>query len=97
MDPHDVAPTIAAITFFVSMVLIFRGAIGRAIARRIEGKAGIDPALSDRIEELEHRLAEMEQDRIRVGELDAPRELASGQTVTFFVSIDETSSCLVNP
>lgn len=76
MDPHDVAPTIAAITFFVSMVLIFRGAIGRAIARRIEGKAGIDPALADRIEELEHRLADMEQDRVRVAELEERLDFA---------------------
>jgi len=82
MDPHDVAPTIAAITFFVSMVLIFRGAIGKAIARRIEGKAGADPALSERIEELEHRLAEMEQDRIRVGELEERLDFAERMLAT---------------
>ena len=76
MNPDDVAPTIAAITFFLSMVLIFRGAIGRAIARRIEGKAGADPALSDRIEALEHRLADMEQDRVRVAELEERLDFA---------------------
>jgi predicted dinucleotide-utilizing enzyme len=70
MNPNDIAPTIAAITFFVSMVLIFRGAIGKAIARRIEGKAVADSALYERIEELEHRLAEVEQDRLRVAELE---------------------------
>ncbi|HEV8195082.1 MAG TPA: hypothetical protein VGP87_00475 [Gemmatimonadales bacterium] len=82
MNPNDVAPTIAAMTFFVSMVLIFRGAIGKAIARRIEGKAGLDPALSERIEELEHRLAEMEQDRIRMGELEERLDFAERMLAT---------------
>jgi len=82
MNPNDVAPTIAAMTFFVSMVLIFRGAIGKAIARRIEGKAGLDPALSERIEELEHRLAEMEQDRIRMGELAERLDFAERMLAT---------------
>jgi hypothetical protein len=82
MNPNDVAPTIAAMTFFVSMVLIFRGAIGKAIARRIEGKAGLDSALSERIEELEHRLAEMEQDRIRMGELEERLDFAERMLAT---------------
>ena len=76
MNPDDVAPLIAGITFFVCMVLIFRGAIGKAIARRIEGKAVADSALTDRLEELEHRLAEMEQDRARVGELEERLDFA---------------------
>ncbi len=76
MNPNDIAPTIAAMTFFVSMVLIFRGAIGKAIARRIEGKAGADPALTDRIEELEHRLADVEHDRLRVSELEERLDFA---------------------
>jgi NADP-dependent 3-hydroxy acid dehydrogenase YdfG len=76
MNPNDIAPTIAAITFFVSMVLIFRGAIGKAIARRIEGKGAPDPALAERIEELEHRLADMEQDRLRVAELEERLDFA---------------------
>lgn len=76
MNPNDVAPTIAAITFFVSMVLIFRGAIGKAIARRIEGKGAPDAVLTERIEELEHRLAEVEQDRLRVAELEERLDFA---------------------
>jgi len=76
MNPNDIAPTIAAITFFVSMVMIFRGAIGKAIARRIESKGGADPALTERIEELEHRLAEVEQDRLRVAELEERLDFA---------------------
>jgi hypothetical protein len=76
MNPNDVAPTIAAITFFVSAVLIFRGAIGKAIARRIEGKAGADSALAERIEELEHRLAELELERARVTELEERLDFA---------------------
>jgi hypothetical protein len=76
MNPNDIAPTIAAITFFVSMVMIFRGAIGKAIARRIEGKGAADPALAERIEELEHRLSDMEQVRLRVAELEERLDFA---------------------
>jgi hypothetical protein len=76
MNPNDVAPTIAAIAFFVTVVMIFRGAIGKAIARRIEGKGGADPALTERLEELEHRLAEVEQDRVRVAELEERLDFA---------------------
>ncbi len=71
MNPNDVAPMVMSAVLFVSVavVMIFRGPIGKAIARRLEGKAVTDPALLDRIDELEHRLAELEQERGRVGEL----------------------------
>jgi hypothetical protein len=67
----------------VASVLIFRGPIGRAIGRRIEGTSAADPALVARVAELEHRLGEMEQERARVAELEervdfAERLLARG-------------------
>lgn len=72
MNSNDVAGALAAVVLFLTVgaVLIFRGPVGRAIARRIEGNTGPDSALTQRIEELEHRLADLEQDRLRVGELE---------------------------
>ncbi len=72
MPPGDVAPVLITmlLTVGVAGVLIFRGPLGRAIARRIEGTPAPDPALAARVAELEHRLAEMEQERSRVAELE---------------------------
>ncbi len=85
MGPHEVAPFVLGVLFMVSTaaVLIFRGPIGRAIARRLEGKLAPDLALVQRLEELELRLADVEHDRARVGDLEerldfAERLLASG-------------------
>lgn len=57
-------------------VFIFRGPLGKALARRIESKAGTDPVLAERIEELEHRLADLEQERARIGELEERLDFA---------------------
>jgi len=78
MNPNDVAPMMMAVTLFLSggLVLILRGPVGKALARRIEGKASLEPALMERIEELEHRLAELEHDRARVGELEERLDFA---------------------
>ncbi len=72
MPPQDLAPFLIAafLVASVAFVLIFRGPLGRAIARRIEGTPAPDPALDARVAELEHRLAEMEQERSRVAELE---------------------------
>ncbi|HEU5218157.1 MAG TPA: hypothetical protein VFU23_05825 [Gemmatimonadales bacterium] len=80
------APMVMAAVLFISVgvVLVLRGPVGKALARRIEGKVGADPALAERLEELEHRLAELEQERARMGELEerldfAERMLAAPQ------------------
>ena len=85
MNPYDVAPLVISVVLFVSTaaVFIFRGPIGKAIARRIEGNASGDEGMNARMLELEHRLAEFEQERARVNELEervdfAERLLASG-------------------
>jgi hypothetical protein len=85
MNPNDVAPLFISVVLFISTaaVLIFRGPIGKAIARRIEGSPGGDEALAARVVDLEHRLADIEQERLRVGELEerldfAERLLATG-------------------
>jgi len=83
MNPNDVAPMVMAVVLFVSVaaVLIFRGPIGKSIARRLEGNAAAAPELAARVAELEHRL---EEDRGRVAELEerldfAERLLASAK------------------
>lgn len=78
MNPNDVAPMMMAVVLFLSggAVLILRGPLGKALARRIEGKAALDPAITERIEELEHRLAELEHERARVGELEERLDFA---------------------
>ena len=72
MNPNDVAPMVMAVVLFVSVagVVIFRGPIGKSIARRLEGNAGAAPELAARVAELEHRLAQVEEDRGRVAELE---------------------------
>jgi hypothetical protein len=86
MPPQDLAPflMLALLVVSAAAVLIFRGPLGKAIGRRIEGSSAADPALAARVAELEHRLGEMEQEHSRVAELEervdfAERMLARGR------------------
>ena len=58
MLPGDVAPVILSsfVVLVAGAVLIFRGAVGKAIARRIEGTIGESPELLDRLEFAERML-----------------------------------------
>ena len=58
--------------------------IMRALARRLEGKGSVDPALRAEIADLQHRLADVDTLHARVGELEerldfAERLLTRGQ------------------
>lgn len=70
MPPGDIAPVLMGIVFMASAaaVLIFRGPVGRAIARRIEGTSGQveGPDLAD----VQGRIAELEQRMLSVQELE---------------------------
>lgn len=75
MDPGDIAPVIVAslITLVAGAVLIFRGVVGRAIARRIEGTPiGLTTGqmAAERIEDLEARVAQFESIETRMLELE---------------------------
>lgn len=69
MNSGDIAGAVVAVIFFLSVVAIFilRGPLGRALARRIEGVAG---AVDERVGQLEHRVAELEQAQTRMAELE---------------------------
>jgi hypothetical protein len=44
--------------------------IARALARRLEHRGAADPALRDEVEQLRHRLAEMDSLTVRLAELE---------------------------
>ena len=58
------------ITISAAVVLILRGPLGRALARRIEGQAGATAVAPAELEELRLRLEEVEQQLGRVHELE---------------------------
>jgi hypothetical protein len=70
VNPHDIAPMIISLTLFLTVggVLTLRGPLGRALARRIEGKADETPELASRIAELEDRVNQGELDRAQLEE-----------------------------
>ena len=70
MDPGDIAPTIMFSLFalITGAVLIFRGPLGRALARRIEGDLGVPQDLEARLNDLEARLAAGDQERAELAE-----------------------------
>lgn len=80
MPPGDLAPVIATSVFFIAFasVLILRGPLGRALARRIEGGAGggADPGMARRVAELEAQVAELERRADRVPELEERLDFA---------------------
>lgn len=70
MNPNDVAPMVIFVTLALSAgaVFIFRGPVGKAIARRLEGPDRAGSELAGRVAELEARVGELEQERLEVTE-----------------------------
>lgn len=60
----------------VAAVLILRGPLGRALARRVEGSAGRDEASSAAIAGISARVAELEQRDARLAELEERLDFA---------------------
>jgi nucleoside-diphosphate-sugar epimerase len=69
MSPGDVAPLIgfSVLGTLTALTIILRGPIGRALARRLEGHAGV---VDDRLVEMERRLRDLEAREQRVAELE---------------------------
>jgi hypothetical protein len=78
MPPDVFAPFMLTMTLILGagVVLILRGPVGRALARRIEGQSGAAAELGARVEELETRLADLEQERLRVTDLEERLDFA---------------------
>lgn len=70
MPPGDVAPVlvVSLLALVTGAVLIFRGPLGKAIARRIEGGTAASPELEARFADLEQRLADSEHERAELAE-----------------------------
>lgn len=86
MPPGDIAPVIAMVvlTFGVGAVIVLRGPLGKALARRLEGPAALLDASAQQLEDLHLRMAELESQVGRVHELEerldfAERLLAKGR------------------
>jgi hypothetical protein len=67
--PGDLAPLIgfSVLGTLTALVMILRGPIGRALARRLEGQSGV---ADERLGEVERRLQELETREQRVSELE---------------------------
>jgi Tfp pilus assembly protein PilO len=77
MPPGDVAPVLVTSILFFSLaaVLILRGPLGRALARRIEGGAGGGEA-EERTRALEERVAHLEGLQAQLAELEERLDFA---------------------
>ena len=80
MQPDDFAPvfiiTLTIIAVAVSSVLILRGPLGKALARRLEGRAGREDMTGAAMAGISERLAELEQRDARVAELEERLDFA---------------------
>lgn len=65
MRAEDVAPLIivSLLTLASAAVLILRGPLGKALARRLEGPGAGNPELEGRLQDLEARVASGEEER----------------------------------
>jgi hypothetical protein len=76
LPPDTLVPLVGMLIVFgaTGSVLILRGPLGRALARRIEGTS-VD-ADARRVEELEQRVAQLEAEHGRVAELEERLDFA---------------------
>jgi hypothetical protein len=74
----DLAPVVitTVITIAVAGTFVLRGPVGRALAHRIEGPGARPQGGGDRIEQLEHRVAELESTQFHVTELEERLDFA---------------------
>jgi hypothetical protein len=75
LNSGDLAGALTGVIFFLSIaaVVILRGPVGKALARRIEGGAGV---ADDRVRQLEARIQELEASQGRVAELEERMDFA---------------------
>ena len=82
VDPNLVlssmdGPAMVMIAFLVmAACTIVLWPLVRALARRLEGRGSVDAALRSDVEQMQHRLAELEALQTRVGELEERLDFA---------------------
>ena len=82
LDPPAIVMLVLLITVAVTLIC---WPIARAIARRLEGKPSVTPALQGELDQLHHRLADVDLLQQRVAELEerldfTERLLARGES-----------------
>lgn len=70
MDSDVFGPILAILIVAVSVIMILRGPLGKALARRIEGSKAADEDTAERLSEVEHRLMALEGAQERILELE---------------------------
>lgn len=73
---HFIGPLAALLVVATSVVLVLRGPLGRALARRIEGSRSPDHDAILRLEEVEARLQALELTQERMLELEERLDFA---------------------
>jgi flagellar biosynthesis/type III secretory pathway M-ring protein FliF/YscJ len=71
--PPEIAAMVTSSVLFLSVMVLFvlRGPLGKALARRIEGRASqMDDQVLQAVEGMEGRMAELEERVARVHELE---------------------------
>jgi len=79
MNPNDVVPGLVGSIFFLSVaaVVILRGPLGKAWAKRIEGASGqVDTQVFPAVEDLQGRVTELEERVGRMHELEERLDFA---------------------
>ena len=66
---------VAIVVFSLIAITVILWPVMRALARRLEGRTA-DPALRDEVEQLQHRLEEMDTLQVRVAELEERLDFA---------------------
>lgn len=75
-EVNNPMPALAGAAGAVVFFAMWRGPVGRAIGRMLEGQAGADDQLLLRVEQLEDRLAEAGMDQLRIADLEERLDFA---------------------
>lgn len=67
---NNPTPAIAGVAAAIVFFALWRGPVGRAIGKMLEGQGAPDDHVIGRMEQLEDRLAELGADQLRIAELE---------------------------
>jgi Tfp pilus assembly protein PilO len=78
LDPNGMSTggIVMVVLLVTAAITIICWPIVRALARRLEGRAGLSPALQEDLEDMHHRLAELDGLQQRVSELEERLDFA---------------------